>query len=183
MSHGFFLGDHMQRQVLLLNASEEVLNVVDWRKAICLLLSGKAIKPTAYDDSYKIKTTKGSFNLPKAIMLLTYVRIPHQKSLPTRRNIFIRDKWTCQYCGYHSKRGCNLTIDHVTPRSRGGDSSWTNLATACAKCNTRKGNKKPQECHMPLSVKPKRPRWLELHRNRMSETLLQSWRRWFTSSF
>lgn len=172
----------MQRQVLLLNASEEVLNVVDWRKAICLLLSGKAIKPTAYDESYKIKTTKGSFNLPKAIMLLTYVHVPQHKSMPTRRNIFIRDKWTCQYCGYYSKKECNLTIDHVTPRSRGGDSSWTNLSTACSKCNSRKGNKKPQECKMPLQVKPRRPSWWELHTNKMSETLIFSWERWFTSS-
>jgi 5-methylcytosine-specific restriction endonuclease McrA len=172
----------MQRQVLLLNASEEMLNVIDWRKAICLLISGKAIKPTAYDESYKIKTTKGSFNLPKAIMLLTYVYVPQHKSMPTRRNIFVRDKWTCQYCGYYSKKGCNLTIDHVTPRSRGGDSSWTNLSTACSKCNSRKGNKKPQECKMPLQVKPRKPSWWELHMNKMSETLIFSWERWFTSS-
>ena len=168
----------MQRQVLLLNASEEVLNVVDWKKAICLLLTGKAIKPTAYNDSYKIRTTKGSFNLPKAIMLLNYVHIPHQNSLPSRKNIFIRDKWSCQYCGYRSKKGCNLTIDHVTPKSKGGDSSWTNLVTACAKCNSKKGNRKPNECNMPLFNKPKRPRRLELHVCNLAEILRNSWARW-----
>jgi 5-methylcytosine-specific restriction endonuclease McrA len=168
----------MQRQVLLLNASEEVLNVVDWKKAICLLLSGKAIKPASYTDSYKVRTTKGAFNLPKAIMLTNYVHIPYQHSLPSRKNIFLRDKWTCQYCGYRSKRGCNLTIDHVMPKSRGGDSSWTNLVAACAKCNTRKGNQKPNECGMPLTKKPKRPLWLELHINNLAETLKSSWDRW-----
>jgi 5-methylcytosine-specific restriction endonuclease McrA len=172
----------MQRQVLLLNASEEVLNVVDWKKAICLLLSGKAIKPIAYNDSYKIRTTKGSFDLPKAIMLMTYVRVPYQHSLPTRKNIFSRDRWTCQYCGYHSKRGCNLTLDHVTPRSRGGDSSWTNLVTACAPCNTKKGNRKPHECQMPLTTKPKRPKWLEIHINNLTEHLRSSWTRWLEAT-
>lgn len=180
MSHGFFLGEPMQRQVLLLNASEEVLNIVDWKKAVCLLLSGKAIKPIAYNDSYRIQTTEGSFDLPKAIMLMTYVRVPYQHSLPTRKNIFSRDCWSCQYCGYHSKRGCNLTLDHVTPKSRGGDSSWTNLVTACSSCNTRKGNRKPHECQMPLKTKPKRPKWLEIHINNIAEALKDSWERWIS---
>lgn len=172
----------MQRQVLLLNASEEILNVIDWKKAISLLLSGKAIKPVTYEDNYKINTTTGKFHLPKAIMLTTYVRIPYHHTLPSRKNIFIRDKWVCQYCGFRSKKPSRLTIDHVTPRSRGGDSSWTNLVTACEKCNTRKSNKKPNECNMPLSTKPRKPVWFELHYNSLENTLKDSWHRWIRIS-
>lgn len=170
----------MERQVLLLNASEEVLNVIDWKKAICLLLSGKAIKPMYYDDSYRINTTTGKFHLPKAIMLMTYVRVPYHHSLPSRRNIFSRDRWTCQYCGYRSKKPANLTLDHVTPRSRGGDSGWTNLVTACSSCNTRKANRKPHECNMPLKNKPRKPLWLEIHLNNIPVQLSDAWSRWIS---
>ena len=172
----------MQRQVLLLNASEEILNVIDWKKAICLLLSGKAIKPVYYKENYKINTTTGKFYLPKAIMLTSYVPVPYHHTLPSRKNIFIRDRWACQYCGFKSKKPSKLTIDHVTPKSRGGDSSWTNLVTACPGCNMKKSNKKPNECKMPLLQKPRKPQWLELHFNSIETQLKDSWGRWIRIS-
>lgn len=168
----------MERQVLLLNASEEILNVIDWKKAICLLESGKAIKPVAYNKQYILRTPKGSYHLPKAIMLMRYIRIPFKKSMPTRKNVFKRDNFTCQYCGIKSKNMKQLTIDHVMPRSRGGDSSWTNLVTACSRCNTKKGNRKPSECNMPLKKKPKRPLSIDLYMNGITGFLAEEWERW-----
>ena len=157
----------MQRQVLLLNASEEILNVIDWKRAICLMLSGKALKPTAYSETYEIKTATGSLGLPKAIILSRYVYIARESYLPTRKNIFRRDLWTCQYCGMCLKNIKQLTIDHVMPKSKGGDSSWTNLTTACYHCNILKGNKILKYCNMKLLNKPKKPMdntvRLELH--------------------
>jgi|TARA_R110000751_G_scaffold244836_4_gene344879 5-methylcytosine-specific restriction endonuclease McrA len=168
----------MDREVLLLNASEEVLNVIDWKKAVALLESGKAIQPYSFSRTYKIKTPKGTYPLPLVLVLLKYVLTPHQSHLPTRKNIFKRDKWTCQYCGKKSKSGKVLTIDHVTPSSRGGDSSWTNLTTACSPCNTKKGNKKPKECKMPLISKPIKPKHLEMELAAVTEELLKIWKRW-----
>ncbi len=168
----------MDREVLLLNASEEVLNVIDWKKAVALLESGKAIKPYFFSKIYKIKTSKGTYPLPAALMLIRYVMTPHQSHLPTRRNIFKRDNWTCQYCGLQSKNKKTLTIDHVMPRSRGGDSSWTNLTTACASCNSKKGNRRPKECKMPLINKPRKPKHLEMQLAEIQEELLRVWERW-----
>ena len=168
----------MDKEVLLLNASEEVLNVIDWKKAVALVESGKAVQPYSFSKTYKIKTPKGTYPLPVALILLRYVLSPHQSHLPTRKNIFKRDKWTCQYCGIKTKNSKNLTIDHVTPRSRGGDSSWTNLTTSCAPCNSKKGNKKPKECNMPLLSKPRKPKHLEMQLAAVTFELLKLWDRW-----
>ena len=80
----------MDREVLLLNASEEVLNVIDWKKAVALLESGKAIQPYSFSRTYKIKTPRGTYPLPLVLVLLKYVLTPHQSHLPTRKNIFKR---------------------------------------------------------------------------------------------
>jgi len=168
----------MEREVLLLNASEEVLNVIDWKKAVLLLESGKATRPYSYGIDYQIKTPKGKYSLPAVLMLIQYVFTPKQSNIPTRKNIFKRDKWTCQYCGMKSRNTHNLTIDHVTPKSRGGDSSWTNLTTACGPCNTKKGNRKPSECGMNLLNKPRKPKHMEMQLANASSTLLEYWSRW-----
>ena len=89
------------------------------------------------------------------IRLVTYVRIPrdtHRRKI-TRRAVFARDDWTCQYCGSRS----NLTVDHVVPRSKGGPSSWDNIVASCAPCNRRKGNALPRQAGMQLTRQPKTP--------------------------
>ena len=150
-----------KREVLLLNASEEILGVVNWKRAIKLLESGKATRPINYKQSHDVRTTKGVYKLPAAIVLIQYVRKPRSEKLqPTRKNVFRRDDWTCQYCGFRSKDPGKLTIDHVHPRSRGGDSGWTNLTTACAPCNIKKANKLLKESKMKLANKPKKPKSL-----------------------
>jgi 5-methylcytosine-specific restriction endonuclease McrA len=92
---------------------------------------------------------------PMVIRLVTYVRIPrdtHRRKI-TRRAVFARDDWTCQYCGSRS----NLTVDHVVPRSKGGPSSWDNIVASCAPCNRRKGNASPTQVGMNLSREPRPP--------------------------
>ena len=168
------------RQVLLLNSSEEVLRIVDWQKAVVLLMNGKASAPFVKTKQYEIKCIDGVYNLPKVLMLSHYVNIPYKENLPSRRNIFTRDKWTCQYCNKGSKDRTKLTIDHVMPRSRGGDSSWTNLVAACERCNSIKGNKTPKECGMKLKNKPKKPTAFEMHISRLSGNILDEWNHWLT---
>jgi len=136
-------------KVLVLNASYEPLNITSWRRAVVLLLKGKA-------EQLEYKTTEiyTSFPLPTVIRLRYYVRVPYKEIPLTRRNVLERDDHTCQYCSY---RGDNLTLDHVVPRSRGGSDTWENLVAACVRCNVRKGNRTPTEASMPLNAQPRRP--------------------------
>jgi 5-methylcytosine-specific restriction endonuclease McrA len=86
------------------------------------------------------------------VQLLANVRVPRMMLRPTRANILLRDEETCQYCGKHMRE---LTLDHVLPRSRGGQSTWENLVACCHPCNNRKGNRTPEEANMPLVRTPK----------------------------
>jgi 5-methylcytosine-specific restriction endonuclease McrA len=137
-------------QVLVLNASYEPLNITTWRRAVVMMLKGKA-ESLEEDSSRKIRDDT---MLPTVIRLRTFVRVPFRPMPLTRRNLFQRDGHCCQYCGY---RGDTLSIDHVIPRSRGGIDSWENVTTACLPCNVHKGNRTPQEAEMPLQRMPRRP--------------------------
>jgi len=175
----FLRGEYMRdRKVLLLNASEEILKIIDWKRAVVLQLRGKAVAPYRNVNKYTIKGKSGDYDLPHVLMLTRYVHVPYKENIPSRLNIFARDKWTCQYCGRGSKNKTLLTIDHVMPKSRGGDSSWTNLTTACARCNTLKANKTLKECGMNLHKKPYRPTPLQVHFSRATSVILDSWTPW-----
>lgn len=136
-------------KVLVLNASYEPLNLTSWRRAVILILKGKAEQL-----EYSEKLLYTALPLPTVIRLRYYVRVPYKEIPLTRRNILERDDHTCQYCAY---RGDNLTLDHVVPRSRGGKESWDNLVAACVRCNVNKGNRTPEEAKMPLKNLPRRP--------------------------
>lgn len=136
-------------KVLVLNASYEPLNVTNWKRAVVLLIKGKAEQ--LENDS---KLIYRQFPLPSVIRLRNYVKIPYKDIPLTRRNILERDNNTCQYCNYE---GEGLTLDHVNPRSRGGKDTWENLVAACVKCNIAKGNRTPKEANMLLNKKPKKP--------------------------
>lgn len=136
-------------KVLVLNASYEPLNITSWRRAIVLLLKGKAEQV-----EHNGKFIYSDVPLPTVIRLRHYVRIPYHEIPLTRRNILHRDSHTCQYCSYS---GDELTLDHVIPRSRGGPDSWENLVSACVRCNVKKGNRTPEESKMPLTRIPRRP--------------------------
>ena len=137
-------------QVLVLNASYEPLNITTWRRAMVMVLKGKA-EGLEHDSSRWIR---GDTMLPTVIRLRQYVRVPYKQLPLTRRNLFHRDGHRCQYCGSSADQ---LSIDHVVPRSRGGLDTWENVTTACLPCNVRKGNRTPREASMPLMGKPHRP--------------------------
>lgn len=137
-------------KVLVLNASYEPLNITNWKRAVILLLKGKAEQLEHYENFIY-----PTFPFPSVIRLRHYVKVPYKDIPLTRRNILERDRHSCQYCGY---RGDQLTLDHILPRSRGGADSWENLVTACVRCNIKKkGNRTPKEAHMPLHKSPRKP--------------------------
>lgn len=146
--------------VLVLNATYEPLNVVSVRRAVILLLKEKAEIVEAAEAW--LRSERLALPMPLVIRLVYYVRIPRRFSLPvSRRTVMARDHYACQYCGVEPGRG-NLTVDHVLPRSRGGETRWENVVTACGPCNRRKGNRTPIEARMPLRRQPRRPRYLAL---------------------
>ena len=147
----------MQR-VLVLNASYEPLQLVTVRRAVVLLLQEKAeMVETAQRMLHGITQ---HFMIPLVIRLTRYIRVPRNLRLPcSRRGVLIRDRETCQYCGDQPGRQ-QLTIDHVVPRSRGGETTWTNVVTACRDCNHRKGGRTPDEARMPLMTVPRQPQYI-----------------------
>ena len=139
--------------MLVLNATFEPINVCSVRRAVVLLLKEKAeLLERAGWDLHAESTTVPR---PMVIRLVAYVRVPrdtHKRRI-TRRAVFARDGWTCQYCGSRS----NLTVDHVIPRSKGGASSWENIVASCAPCNRKKGNRLPREVSMHPRSRPSAP--------------------------
>jgi 5-methylcytosine-specific restriction endonuclease McrA len=147
-------------RVLVLNATYEPLNVVSVRRAVLLLLKEKAEIVEATEAW--LHSERLALPMPIVIRLVYYVRIPRRFSLPlSRRTVLARDHYTCQYCNAQPGKA-QLTIDHVLPRSRGGETRWENVVTACAACNRRKGDRTPVEAIMPLLRQPRRPRYLAL---------------------
>jgi len=139
--------------VLVLNATYEPINVCTVRRAVVLLLKDKA--EVIEKSQWALHSATQTIDRPVVIRLVTYVRIPrdtHRRKI-TRRAVFARDQWTCQYCGSRS----NLTVDHVVPRSKGGASSWENIVASCAPCNRRKGDLLPRQVGMSLLRAPRTP--------------------------
>ncbi|MBV9212270.1 MAG: HNH endonuclease [Actinobacteria bacterium] len=141
-------------RVLVLNASYEPINVCTVRRAVVLVLKDRAEVIERHGRALRSETL--TLDRPTVIRLVSYVRIPrdaHSRKI-TRRAVFARDKWTCQYCG--SARG-SLTVDHVIPRSKGGTSGWDNIVTCCAPCNRRKGDRLPRMAGMHPRHAPRAP--------------------------
>ncbi len=139
--------------VLVLNASYEPLNVTSVRRAHVLVYKGKAEVIEKLGKPLRSAATEHVW--PHVIRLLSYVRVPKsvQRKI-SRRALFARDNWRCQYCGTEAGK---LTLDHVVPRSRGGESIWENVVASCAPCNLRKGNRTIEEAGMRLAHPPRRP--------------------------
>lgn len=146
------------RHVLVLNATYEPLSIVSVQRAMILLLKEKAELIESAEE--RLHAARVSFPVPLVIRLVYYVKIPHQVALaPTRRAVMLRDNRTCQYCGATGSAAV-LTLDHLVPRSRGGQTTWENVVTACRTCNMRKGGRTPEEAGMPLRRRPGRPHYL-----------------------
>jgi 5-methylcytosine-specific restriction endonuclease McrA len=141
--------------VLVLNSSLQPLSVIPARRLVVLLSKQKV---TFVDDNVRqlieesIQARRLEIERPVIVQLLANVRIPRLALQPTRTNILLRDEETCQYCGKHSRE---LTLDHVIPRSRGGQSTWENLVACCKVCNGKKGNHLLKEVNMRLHRHPR----------------------------
>jgi 5-methylcytosine-specific restriction endonuclease McrA len=160
--------------VLLLNATYEPLRIISWKRAVTLLTLGKVEVLESYQR--EVRSVTLAIRLPAVIRLLHLVRFRDQSIRFSRQNIYIRDKHQCQYCG-KTLDACELTYDHVVPRSLGGKTAWENIVTCCLACNKKKGGRTPEQAKMRLVRKPKRPSMhpmlLITLRNRMTP---DSWR-------
>ena len=166
----------LQKPVLVLNASYEPINICAARRALVLVLKGVA--SAEEESTLHVHSARKTVKLPSVIRLLEYRRIPHQTRALSRKNILMRDRYTCQYC-HRTLPSAELTLDHVVPRSRLGESNWENLVACCNPCNNRKGSRTPDEAGMRLA-RPPRP--FSLHTSRHLMRLLgksdEQWRKY-----
>lgn len=144
----------LSRKVLLLNASYEALGTVDVPRAVRLVWK-RAAEVVEVDGSRVLRSQHYVFEVPSVIRLVEYIDIHKRRrdSGRQRFRILARDKMRCQYCGVKST-AFELTLDHIMPRSRGGRSEPENLCAACQPCNSRKGDRTPDEARMPLLASP-----------------------------
>ena len=191
--------------MLVLNSSYAVLRLVGARRAFVLLIrqaaevitidgghyesfdfdrwAARSYLLASGEDDYLdwVHTATLTLAVPRIIRLIDYHGFPRQGVALTRRNVYARDGNACQYCGKRLATR-QLTIDHVIPRSRGGTESWSNLATACMPCNTRKGGRTPQSAGMQLILKPKEPRRNPLILLQLQSPKYDSWRAFLSES-
>lgn len=189
----------LDASVLVLNKLYMAVHVIPVRRAFCLLCKDLAEVITLEDGQYTsydfqswrelseyrarnfrqeeddwVRTATTEIQVPRVIRLLGYERVPKQAVKFNRRNIFARDNNQCQYCGRKFSTS-ELSLDHVVPRSQGGQSTWENIVCACVACNVRKGGRTPKQAHMSLirqPVKPKRSPMLNL---KLTQKKYESW--------
>jgi 5-methylcytosine-specific restriction endonuclease McrA len=196
----------LNAQVLVLNKLWMAIRVVDARRAFSLLFRDLAHAIRVDDGSYTahdfeswadlsdarsdfeahhyewVRTVHMSIAVPKIIRLLGYDRLPKQEVKLNRRNIFARDSNTCQFCGRHHPSS-ELSLDHIIPRSQGGESTWDNLVCCCVRCNARKGGRTPDQAHMHLVRKPFKPKRNPAISIRMGSEKYASWRAFLDNSY
>jgi 5-methylcytosine-specific restriction endonuclease McrA len=203
------LATALDSHVLVLNRLWLAIRVVDARRAFSLLSRDLAEVIRVDDGSYAgysfeswtdlaaardrfhneseghydwVRTVHFDIPVPKIIRLLGYDRLPDQGVKLNRRNIFARDRNTCQYCGKHFPTA-ELSLDHVLPRSQGGGTSWENLVCCCTRCNARKGGRTPTQAHMPLIRKPVRPRRNPVLSLRVGNEKYASWKTFLDNAY
>ncbi len=186
MSHALLLDSN----VLVLNRLFQAVHVTSVRKAFALLYKGhvRAVEPdySTYsfenwrdippgaDDEY-ISTPAYRIRVPRVVQLLHFDSLPRHEVRFTRKNIYFRDRSRCQYCGARFPAK-DLNLDHVVPLSRGGRSTWDNVVCCCIECNTRKGNRLPEEVGLRLFKSPEKPRWHPLVRLSLTHSRYEVWR-------
>lgn len=191
----------LEQKVLLLNKAYAPVAVISARRALVKLYIGVAEVIAVEDGMYYnydfeewvevselrqqvsiftdgeniVRTSRLIILVPRILRLLSYSRVPSIPVKLTRKNIYIRDMNTCQYCGkqFPSER---LNIDHVVPRSMGGKNTWTNLVCTCQECNTKKGNRTPHEAGMRLLRKPEKPYFNTLFDNTVPTKKYEDWK-------
>jgi 5-methylcytosine-specific restriction endonuclease McrA len=148
----------------------------DWSE---LSHARKLFEPEQYDY---IRTVRLQIAVPKVVRLLGYDKLPQGHVKLNRRNLFARDQNRCQYCAKKFPTS-ELSLDHVVPRSRGGKSTWENIVCACVKCNVKKGGRTPDEAHMKLATKPRRPKRSPVLTIKMSDERYASWRQFLDFAY
>src|SRR5579884_3546663 len=146
----------MHMPVLLLDSTYEPLKVIGWERAIYLVFSGKA--EVVEESEKEVRSSSKSWKLPSVIRQFGKFKRRGDVQF-SRINIYMRDAWTCQYCG-KKKATRELTFDHVIPRAHGGKTNWTNIVTACRRCNATKADQTLTQARMTLIREPVKPKWL-----------------------
>lgn len=164
-------------RVLLLDYKNKPLRICSWKRALRLLLKGKAQCAKSIrniEDYLSIDNTQ----IPKVIRLNYDVAVPNAELPFCRENVFVRDEYTCQYCG-KKFRASDLTLDHVYPKSRFGPDIWENIVACCKECNQFKADKTPKEAGMKLLRRPFRPKgYFEFEMKKYSYREQQYWQQW-----
>jgi len=199
-------GQVLDGSVLVLNRNYAAVNVCNVRRAFILLCKEAAevihvgeedfggydleswiqlsqIRDQFPDEDHEfVRTVSFHIRVPRVIRLLLYSRQPRNQVKLNRRNIYARDGNRCQYCGQGFPTS-ELTLDHILPRHRGGESSWTNMACCCVKCNVRKGGRLPEEAGLKLLREPVRPRVSPVIPLRLGSRKYQSWRNFLSEAY
>jgi len=196
----------LQGSVLTLNRVYLAVHVVSLRRAFCLLWKGLAEVVSVEDGAYMaydfqgwrelsdlkiavdgccngdeyVQTVNFRIQAPRVIRLLQYDRVPRNVVKFSRRNVFLRDEHCCQYC-YHKFSSHKLSLDHVVPRSRGGQTTWDNVVCACLKCNVRKGGRTPKEAGMRLRNRPSRPKRNPVLAHQLRSRKYECWKNFIPS--
>lgn len=165
-------------KVLLLNSQNKPLNVCTWKRALVLIIKGKAKYVTLLNELDDIIYIDNTI-IPKVIKLTYNVAVPMAELPFCRENIFIRDEYTCQYCGKVLPRS-ELTLDHVYPKSRFGPDIWENIVACCKDCNQKKADRTPKEAGMKLIKRPYRPKdYMQFEMQKYSEDDYKCWEKYF----
>ena len=188
----------LNQSVLVLNRHWAAIHVTNANRAL-VLLYGERAKVVADDYSThdfnswrdlsqliesvsKIATPSFRIAVPEVIILTHYHKVPPRQVKFSRRNIYLRDDHTCQYCGKIPPKE-ELTIDHVLPRSRGGRTTWENVVLACIKCNMKKGSKLVNEAGMRLMSEPRKPHWLACSQFTVKAPVSSLWQKFVDSAY
>lgn len=197
----------LEASVLVVNKLFMAVHIISVRRAFCLLCKEQAEVVTLEDGQFAtynfetwrevseyrarnfrqeeddwVRTVSSEIQVPRIIRLLGYDKLPKQTVKFNRRNIFARDNNQCQYCG-RKYPTTELSLDHVIPRSQGGNSSWENIVCACVNCNVKKGGRTPKQAHMSLIKKPEKPKRSPLLNLKMTHKKYQSWKTFLDNAY
>ncbi|MEN1681925.1 MAG: HNH endonuclease [Planctomycetota bacterium] len=199
-------GSALDSSVLVLNRNYMAVHVIDVRRAFRLLFRELAEVIHIEDGQYAnydfaswreiselrsefdepnsdwIRSVNFEIQVPRVLRLLNYDRVPRQRVRLNRRNLFARDNNSCQYCGKRFPTS-ELSIDHVVPTCRGGQTTWENVVCACVKCNVRKGGRTPQEANMKLRKQPVRPKRSPMLSVKLGNPKYASWKAFVDSAY
>jgi 5-methylcytosine-specific restriction endonuclease McrA len=142
----------LSSRVLVLNSTYEPIHICNVRRAVVLIIKGVAVMQEP--AMFALRSVSSAHPAPSVIRLMHFVHIPYKKRTASKNNILIRDRYRCQYCGKPLKSQ-EVTLDHILPKSRGGETIWENLATCCTRCNVRKGSLLPEEAGLTLLKDPR----------------------------